>query len=241
MNLKILLLQARHEDDPARAEERASFATRAGLELEQFIPHDLLQGPPTLEQVRRYDALMVGGSGDYTVSKWNLPQQAALLELLTEVVALGHPTFASCFGFHLLVEALGGEIIHDPERLEVGTYPLTLTAEGRRDELFRILPLTFCAQLGHKDRALHLPPGAANLAASELAPQQAFRLSGKPIWATQFHPELSGMDNRLRFERYARVYADVYTPSELQTVRDRFAESAEAERLIPRFLKLVFG
>jgi len=240
MPLKILLLQARHQDDQALLEERHSFADRAGLDLEQIVPHDLLQSPPSLDQIRAYDALMIGGSGAYSVSKDNLPNQRTVLATLAEAVETGHPIFASCFGFHLMVEALGGRVIYDPGSMEVGTYKLRLTASGREDALFGSLPETFNAQLGHKDRAESLPPGVINLAASDNAPYQAFRIPGKPIWAAQFHPELTGPENRLRFDRYQDAYAAIYGPEELTAVVDRFTDSPEADTLIPTFLRTVF-
>lgn len=241
MTLRILLLQARHKHDRARLEERASFADRAGLAIEQIVPHDMLEKPPTLAQIRQYDALMVGGSGAYSVVKHHLPDQAAVLDVLAEVVAVGHPTFASCFGFQLMVLALGGEVIYDPDCMEVGTYDLTLSAEGRADELFSYLPDQFKAQMGHKDRARVLPAGVANLASSACVENQALRVVGQPIWATQFHPEMTGPENRIRFDRYVNEYASIYSPEELQAVLERFADSPEADQLIPRFLKKVFG
>lgn len=240
-NLKILLLQARHIDDLARHEERQSFADRAGLDLEQFVPFDLLQKTPTLAEIRRYDALMIGGSGAYSVSKSDLPNQYPVLATLAEVVDIGHPTFASCYGFHLIVQALGGQIIHDPACTEVGAFELTLSADGRDDDLFEYLPDTFMAQLGHKDRATRLPRGLHNLASSARAPYQALRIPGKPVWATQFHPELTVEDNLLRFSRYKSVYTKLYGPAELKALIDGFRPSPETEELIPRFLDVVFG
>ncbi|MFN2122149.1 MAG: type 1 glutamine amidotransferase [Candidatus Promineifilaceae bacterium] len=240
-NLKILLLQARHIDDLARHEERQSFADRAGLALEQIVPFDLLEKAPTLAEIRRFDALMVGGSGAYSVSKNDLPNQDAVMATMAEVVEASHPTFASCYGFHLLVQALGGQVIHDPKCTEVGAFELTLSEYGRDDELFGYLPDAFLAQLGHKDRASRLPRGTLNLAFSTKAPYQALRVSGKPIWATQFHPELTVEDNLLRFSRYKHVYASLYSPPELQALIDGFRPSPDAEELIPRFLETVFG
>ncbi|MFN2278979.1 MAG: type 1 glutamine amidotransferase [Candidatus Promineifilaceae bacterium] len=241
MPLKILLLQARHIDDLARHEERQSFADRAGLDPEQIVPFDLLEDTPTLAEIRRCDALMVGGSGAYSVSKKNLPNQRGVMQVLAEVVDIGHPTFASCFGFHLMVEALDGEISYSPECMEVGAFELSLSADGHADELFGYLPERFMAQLGHKDRAARLPHGVLNLASSERAPYQALRIPGKPIWATQFHPELTVDDNLLRFSRYKDVYAELYSPPELKTLVDGFVPSPETEELIPRFIKTVFG
>lgn len=63
---RILLLQARNHDDAARLEERQSFADKAGLDIEQIVPYELLSGTPTLREALGYDALMVGGAGTFT-------------------------------------------------------------------------------------------------------------------------------------------------------------------------------
>ena len=239
--MKILLLQARHANDKARLEERHSFALKAQLNDEQIEPFDLISGTPSLAETRQYDALTIGGSGEYYVSKKNLPSYEAVLELLREVVSLGHPMFASCFGFHLLVEALGGDVIYDTDNMEVGTYELTLSHAGEEDELFGYLPSTFQAQLGHKDRAGNLPDEVVNLASSEHAPYQAIRIPNKPIWSTQFHPELTGDENLERFHRYLEGYANMMSEEEMQETLNRFRASPETDQLISRFLKLVFG
>lgn len=239
MGMALLLLQARYPGDPAKEEERASFAARLGVPRDAIVSHDLLQGPPTLDQVRAYTALLIGGAGDFDVTKRNLPYFEDTLELLRQVVAEGHPMFASCFGFQMLVDALGGRIVRDEAHMEVGTYRIYLTDAAREDELFRILPPTFMAQEGHKERAEVLPPGVIHLAYSDRVPYQAFRVPGKPIWATQFHPELTGAENRRRFEQYVRVYGKYMSEEELQERLRMFQPSPETERLLPRFLELI--
>jgi GMP synthase (glutamine-hydrolysing) len=97
------------------------------------------------------------------------------------------------------------------------------------------------AQLGRKDRAARLPDGLTNLASSERNPHQAFRVSGQPIWATQFHPELDARTNRARFLRYLDGYAMHMTPEERRVALERFEESPETALLLPGFLHLVFG
>lgn len=67
------------------------------------------------------------------------------------------------------------------------------------------------------------------------------RILGKPIWATQFHPELSGSENLARFKRYQKGYASVMNEKDQQATFDRFKDSPETETLIPRFLEVVFG
>ncbi len=241
MAATILLLQARNADDPAKEEELQSFSRRLNIPPERIAPFDLLDGPLTLNLVRRYDALMVGGSGEYYVSKRNLPGFEPLLDVLAEVAEIGHPTFASCFGFQCLVEALGGEIIHDPGNTEVGTFRLRLTDQGRCDPLLGSLPESFLAQLGRKDRASILPKGCPCLAYSSRSPYQAFRVGNSPIWAFQFHPELNRDDNRLRFQRYLDGYAAHMSLEDQKRTLENFQESPEVEKLLPRFMKLVFG
>lgn len=241
MTPKLLLLQARRPDDPARQEERASFAARLQLPIDAIVPHDLLQGPPSLALVQAHDAVLIGGAGEFDVSKRNLPHFEATLQRLQQLVERGGPMFASCFGFQLLVQALGGEIIPDPANAEVGTFELHLTPEARQDELFSVLPPHFMAQLGHKERAKSMPPGVITLAYSDKVAYEAMRIPGKPIWATQFHPELTLEDNLLRFKRYLDIYKHVFSEAEIEQMLAAFQPSPETEKLLPRFLALIMG
>ncbi len=239
MTSKFLLLQARRAHDPARYEERVSFATRLNLPLEAIVPHDLLQGPPSLQQVRQYKAVLIGGAGEFDVSKRNLPHFEVTLQRLREMVDLGGPMFASCFGFQLLVQALGGNIINDPERVEIGTFQVHLTPAAHEDELFQVLPDVFWAQLGHKERAQTMPPGVVTLAYSDKVAHEAMRIPGKPIWATQFHPELVLEDHLVRFRRYLNIYAKLFTEEQIEEMLAQFRPSPETEKLLPRFLDII--
>lgn len=237
---RFVLLQARDRDDPMLERERRSFAEHLDIDGERVVPLNILDGPVGPQDLGRGDALLIGGSGDYYVSKDHLPHADSVYDLLREVAALGHPTFASCFGFQLMVRALGGEIVHDPESTEVGTLDLELTPEGKDDLLLGQLPERFAAQLGRKDRAARMPEGVPNLAASALNPHQALHLPGKPVWATQFHPELTGEENRARFERYLAGYSAHMSDQERAAALSRFRPSPEANSLLRRFVRLVF-
>lgn len=100
--LRILLLRARSPADPAKEDERRSSARRAGLEPERFESHDLLEGPPTASDLRRYDAVMVGGSGDFYVSRENLPHRAG-----------GHPAKGWIVDLHRVAEDGHGLVAPD--------------------------------------------------------------------------------------------------------------------------------
>lgn len=241
MPLRFVLLQARHADDPMLARERVSFAEHLDVDLAGIVPLNLLDGPVGPSDLGRGDALLIGGSGEFYVSKDHLPHAEAVFDLLREVAARGVPTFASCFGYQLMVRALGGEVAHDPASTEVGTVDLALTAEGREDPLLGQMPERFAGQLGRKDRAVTLPPGIPNLVASRRNPHQALRIPGKPVWATQFHPELTGEENRARFERYLDAYAVHMSDEEREQALAGFHPSPESNTLLRRFVELVFG
>jgi len=240
MKPKILLLQARNPEDPMAEHELNCFVEVAELPKENIIAYDLCKNTADKINLAGYDALMVGGSGDYYVSEGNLPGFESLLDFLRKIVEQGMPMFASCFGYQCMVKALGGQIKYDPDNTEVGTYELELTDEGAADPLFKNLPKKFWGQMGHKDRALRQPDGLPNFASSKCCPLQAFRIPGKPIWATQFHPELTRESNLERFRHYVDGYAAYMDPEETKKVLNRFREGTESSALLKQFLELVF-
>jgi GMP synthase (glutamine-hydrolysing) len=236
--VRLLLIQARLPGDPVLSEERRSFADAARVALDAVESWNVVdRGAPRDDALEAYDGFLVGGSGDFLVSERNMPHIDETLRFLADVVDYGRPMFASCFGFQCLVEALGGEVVYDPDHAEVGTYDVTLTGEGRADRLFSQLPPSFAAQLGRKDRAERLPQGVVNLAYSEACPSQAFRVPGKPVWASQFHPELTEEANRGRFYRYLRNYRNVMAPGALRDTAASFRPSPEPHRLLSGFVR----
>jgi len=238
--MKILLLQARNPDDPMEKHEVDCFVRQMEIDPSKVIPKSLLEDIPSTRTLQKFDALMVGGSGEYYVSRENMPGFLDFLDFLREVVEQGFPCFASCYGYQCLIKALGGDVVEDVDNSEVGTYELSLTEAGSQDPLFRQLGPTFHAQMGHKDRALEQPDRIPNLVESHRSPFQALRIPGKPIWATQFHPELTQGTNLDRFKHYLEGYSGHMDELEVKETFQRFKESPGASSLLRRFLDLVF-
>ena len=239
--LSFLLLQARRAGDRVIDEEQDAFCRQLGVDRSQVVGHDIFEDPFDLGRSKESDAVLVGGSGEFGVFDGH-PRIDAMVQHLVDLAEDGHPIFASCFGFQALVVGLGGSVVTDEEGAEVGTYSLTTTDEARTDPLFCDLPSVFNAQLGHKDRAERLPGGVTNLAASVLCPYQALRIDGAPVYATQFHPELTWADNRTRFERYMAQYGRLFGEAEAQRKLDSHQPSPEANGLLGRFVdKIILG
>ena len=234
---RFLLLQVRAAGDPICAHEASCFARVLGTENGQLQVFDLLSGAPAPALLDSVDIVLIGGSGDYSVVRGGSWLPAAL-DTMVGLHESSKPTFASCWGFQALACALGGEVVTDRERAEVGTVWLELTSEGERDPVFGSLGSRFPVQIGHEDIVTALPDDAVLLASSETIENEAFCFCDKPIYATQFHPELDRAGLVARVERYP-AYLALTGASTLQEFRDRTPETPEAESLMLRFLEHV--
>jgi GMP synthase (glutamine-hydrolysing) len=239
VSLRYLLLQTRNPTDPMRAQEVRCFAKMLGCEVSAIEVADLLAGPVSLKQINSADMLMLGGSGHYSAAGAGEWLERAL-DLMREIHRLAKPTFASCWGFQAMSRATGGRCIHDLPNAEVGTIEVVLTSAGREDPLFSALPTRFAAQAGHEDHVVELPVDAVLLASSARVREQAFRFTGKPIYCTQFHPELDRaaiLDRVFAYPEYVARIARVPLDEFIQSCQ----ETPEANSLLRRFVQLVFG
>jgi len=236
-NLRFLLLQIRDADDPIRLQEVGCFATAIGCQPEAIDAFDLLSGFPTEAQLQQVDAVLIGGSGDYSAAGESAWLEGTLVGL-RRLVELRKPTFASCWGFQAIARALGGCCIHDPPHAELGTLDLQLTAAGRSDPLFGELQDPFLGIAGHEDHVVELPPNAILLASSQLVRHQAFKIADLPVYCTQFHPELdlqTFLDRVAAYPRYVERIAGIT----IEELAQRSCDTPQTRQLLPRFACLV--
>ena len=95
----------------------------------------------------------------------------------------------------------------------------------------------FAAQAGHEDRVVELPPDAVLLASSPRVAEQAFRFAGRPIYCTQFHPELDRaamLERLVAYPEYVARIARVPYDDFIQNLR----ETPEANSLLRRFVTM---
>lgn len=235
--IRYLLLQVRNADDPMRAQEIGCFARSLNCEVDQILPIDLLQRVPTRGELDEHHIILIGGSGHYGAVE-AAPWLDRTCDFLRELHERALPTFASCWGFQAISLAMKGQVVKDPGRAELGTHELRLSEDGKRDPLFGPLGEVFHGQMGHEDRVLKLPEDAILLASSQTNQYQAYRFSGKPIYCTQFHPEL---DRKHLLERL-KIYPN-YVKQISGLTLDELAKSCfdtpGTQELLPRFVKIV--
>jgi GMP synthase (glutamine-hydrolysing) len=228
--MRLLILQSRFVSDPMLDHERECFVAATARQVDELHFRNVMGGVPSVDEVTAYHAVIIGGSGDFSVVERDQDFFEPMAELLRALIDVSFPTFGCCFGFQLLVDAMGGTVVRDPENSELGSFDVELNEDGARDPLFGQLPRTFIAQMGHFDRAEELPEGVKNLASSERCGFQALRFPGAPIWATQFHPELDEQGNRVRCVAYIKEFGEIEGY--------RALPSPDAMTILPKFLEL---
>ncbi|MEX0794228.1 MAG: type 1 glutamine amidotransferase [Pirellulaceae bacterium] len=234
---RYLLIQIRAADDVVREQEIRCFVKALDCEPEQLVTFDLLNETLTSEYLSRFDLVLIGGSGRYSVTSEE-PWLYRALEGLSLLVKLSKPTFGSCWGFQALARATGGVVEHDLPNAELGSHPVYLTEAGEQDPLFSTMPPTFLAYMGHEDHVVKLPPDTILLASSDRVPEQAFRYRDKPIYCTQFHPELDHASLCARVSAYPE-YCERIAAVPFDEFVANCQDASDTNRLLRNFRDLV--
>ena len=240
--LQILLVQIR-KDPSMLAAERRGFVQLSGLEDDQFTLLDVFRQttfPPSI--LDDYDAMIIGGLSDdpsdqIGISPEVFPFIESLHALIRYAIQIRKPALLSCGGFMIASVTLGGKVVLDKKRAELGVYDLLLTQEAQSDPLFKNFPNHFKAVSGHQKSTLFTPPNCILLASTDRCPIHAFRVRGAPFYAFQFHPEISCEELEARVEGYK----DKYFPSD-QEYQDFIAlmdDTSLANSIVSRFVELV--
>jgi len=237
--LRCLLLQVRDPDDPMSGHEIASFERALSPRAVRIEIFDLLERLLTPRDLEGVDLVLMGGSGAYSAATGG-PWFPTALDSLRTVHASGVPAFASCWGFQAMAAAMGGEVVNDRSRAEIGTHGLRLTPAGRGDPVFAHLDSSFKAQMGHEDLVKTLPPRATLLASSSRVANQAYRFDDAPVYCTQFHPELDVSGIKARLSAYPRYLTEVAGET-YEEIIARLEETPETTRLLTRFVEVFVG
>ena len=139
-----------------------------------------------------------------------------------------------------MAKALGGEVVTDMGRAELGMVEVRLTEAGMQDQVFGPLGSTFLVPMGHQDCVMRLPEQAVLLASSAKVENQAFTFPGKPIYCTQFHPELNRASLIERLRAYPK-YVRTITGDSVEAFAEKCGESVGSDRLLVAYLRTGSG
>jgi GMP synthase (glutamine-hydrolysing) len=237
--LKILLLQIR-EDEETMLEEFYEFVQFSQLKEDQIVKLNTYQTTVFEPQIiNDYDALFIGGSSDASVlNEEEFTFVTHCKRLIRYCYDKNIPVLASCFGFQIAIEELGGKVVHDKDNMEMGIYQIQLTEDAKKDPLMHDYPEYFWAVSGHKERAATIPHNCIHLASSHLCPYHIITFKDKPIYGFQFHPEVDRKDLVTRITRYRERYLD--DAQSLQKIIDSSVhETPFSNKLVSDFIDRV--
>lgn len=201
-----------------------------GAEVQTYNP--LADTPPPAPETLAGIVL----TGSHAMVSEREPWSEALVPWLQQAVKAETPVLGICYGHQLLAHALGGEVAHHPEGVEIGTVRVQCHAAAQTDPLLGALPDEFDAQATHWQSVRRLPPGAVLLAGNAHEPHHAFRV-GPNAWGVQFHPEFTA--------EALKAYLDGLGPTLASEGRDaaqitsQLKDTPEAASVLPRFARLV--
>lgn len=199
----------------------------------EVLTHDAQgsQPPPPLHTV--------GGivlTGSHAMVSDREPWSEALVPWLREAVSKAVPTLGICYGHQLLAHAMGGEVAHHPQGVEIGTVQVQRHNNAEDDPLLGHLPTTFEVQAVHWQSVKRLPPGAVLLASNAHEPHHAFRM-GTSAWGVQFHPEFSDEALRTYLEGLAATLRGENL--DVEHILNGVRPTPQAASVLPAFARLV--
>lgn len=139
-----------------------------------------------LPELEAYDvAIVFGGKMSVNDCDTCLPVLREEIAWIRRSVEAEKPYLGICLGAQLLARAFGGTVTrHHEHYVEIGYYNIYPTVEGF-DSIFANAPEKF---FQWHNEGFTMPENGVKLAASDLYPNQAFRI-GQHAYGFQFHPE----------------------------------------------------
>ena len=232
--ISTLLIQIR-ENETIKQQEYECFLKYSGLKSSELSSFDVFKTPQFDETILKgFDMVFIGGASEASVlDPASYPFVPYLIEVLKACITQNIPTFASCFGFQAAVLALEGKIFKDPEEIEMGTYPISLSKAASTDPIFKNCHDPFMAITVHQEMATDLPSNCELLAYTEKC-SHAFKVIGKPFYAFQFHPEVDKETLIHRLGVYQAKYTD--GPDHFKKIIESAVETPESNGLVKVFV-----
>jgi GMP synthase (glutamine-hydrolysing) len=177
-------------------------------------------------------------TGSHAMVSEREPWSEALVPWLRAAVEAGTPVLGICYGHQLLAHALGGEVTHHPDGVEIGTVTVERHAVSEGDPLLGGLPNRFPAQAVHWQSVRRLPADAVLLAGSAHEAHHAFRV-GERAWGVQFHPEFSDEALRAYLDGLGEMLAK--EGRDAAQITDALRPTPDAASVLPRFAQLALN
>lgn len=207
---RILLIQFRLRAVTSEMELQ-SIAREVGPVL-QVVPLSVLDSTidwsKPAQLLSGYSGIILGGSGDFdfdggrpcgdSVQQTSYQLLTQLSPLLDYVFSNDIPTLGICYGHQMIGAYKGAIVVHDEVQTKSRSHKVAVVDGGDQHPLYAGIPETFFAHYGHKDSLDRVPEGAILIVSGGEACKVSALRYQQNIYTTQFHPELTIDDMRLR-------------------------------------------
>ncbi len=147
----------------------------------KFYHNDSL---PELDEI---DWLIIMGGPMNAYDEEKYPWLGEEKRYISKAIESGKVVLGICLGSQLLADVLGANVYPNKEK-EIGFYPISLTPDAERNDIFKLLPKSIDVFHWHSD-TYDLPENTTLLASSKACKNQAF-IKENRIVGLQFHLEI---------------------------------------------------
>jgi len=148
---------------------------------------EVMEASSVGREVLDFDAVILSGGPSSVYDKGATRND----ELIKTLVEEGIPTLGICYGMHLLVHTMGGNVSRGNKEYGISIMRIT------DDPIFEGLGTEQKVWMSHGDSLETAPEGFDVIATSDRAPAAVRHSNGK-IYAFQFHPEVNHTENGLK-------------------------------------------
>lgn len=227
------MIQIREDTKLAEQEHRcfARAAKACGVVLDRInVCHQDLK---TNRIFKEYSYIIIGGSAFSVRDRFR--QKNEINKLILKAVSFNKPLLGICFGFQLMIEALGGKVVKTAKTKEFSTKLLSVAKDAEKEKIFFKIPNRFYAQEAHKWAASKIPEKSVLIIKGAKVLYQGIKIEGKPVFGFQFHPELSRKDMLERMRYYNSKPGGAY--KFLSSDFKRLKASKSSEKIIVNFFR----
>jgi GMP synthase (glutamine-hydrolysing) len=142
---------------------------------------EILDAETPADKLKGYKGIIISG-GPASVNDPTSPQ------IDPAIYELGIPILGVCYGHHVTIKTLGGEV----QKGTVGEYGLTSFTVEKTENIFSKLEAkTYQVYASHFDTASKLPEGFEAIGSTPDDPLSATANEARKIYTIQFHPEVT--------------------------------------------------